>query len=219
MFGIRMAAAAVFALAGLAHAGVIFSENFDSTTPGGGHGAGNIAGSGFRVTGGNVDVMGDLNGSFFTCATGPNSNCLDMVGTTPGTIETIATFNLLAGYTYTLTFDSAATGAFTGGGLTFGNHLDLGPYGLNFWDTQIGSGNYPVTPHTMTVTPVTDQLGVRLTFQAQGNPGPGYWGSMLDNVVLTETAPQTGAPEPGTVLVGAAGLVLAVVHARRARRV
>ena len=85
-----------------ANAGVIFEEDFSGATPGANN---SLAGTQFTVTSGAVDIIGVLNGSFFTCVNNSGGNCLDLVGSPGlGSISSIPTFNLTAGDTYTIAF-------------------------------------------------------------------------------------------------------------------
>jgi len=89
------------------NAATIFSEDFSGTTPGPNS---NLAGSQFSVTGGQVDVIGQHNGSFFTCDANPTGNCVDLVGS--GGLGTITSSNLslTAGDIYTISFHAELQG-------------------------------------------------------------------------------------------------------------
>jgi hypothetical protein len=87
-----------------ASAGVIFSEDFSGATPGT-YGVGMLPGTQFNVSTDNVDVVGVLNGSNFTCTGNPAGNCVDLVGSNNGGgIQSIPTFALKAGDTYVVSF-------------------------------------------------------------------------------------------------------------------
>ena len=81
----QTAIAAALALSGAAHGGVIFSENFNAAAPAPVYGIGNIAGTGLRVSAGNIDIFGNVGGNYFSCNVEPNNNCLDLNGSVPGT--------------------------------------------------------------------------------------------------------------------------------------
>ena len=211
----RIAAAATLcSLTGLAGAATLLSENFNGTTPHANYttGTGNpIPGSNFRVTAGTVDTVGNLNGSFFTCNNETNNNCVDLVGGGAlGTIQSVPAFNLVAGNTYTLTFRSVASGAFVNA--TLNNEATLGSQTLSFSDVQTSSTGYLWTNRQLQFVAASNESGVHITLRALNSTG-GTSGSLVDDVLLTETAPLSDVPEPAAGMLGAAGLL--VLGARR----
>jgi hypothetical protein len=203
--------AVALAFASVTHAAVLFSENFSGATPGNYVGTVAIGGTGFQQVGHSVDVLGDLNGSLFGCFE-INNNCIDMVGTGPGNIQSNATFNLIAGNTYDLTFRTSATGSPSG--LTFLSRVSLGSQVLNFSDVQ-GSAANPVTARSLSFVLGANETG-KIIFEAMNAPGPGFWGAALDDVVLTETsASSSGVPEPASILFVGGGIVALAWRRRR----
>ena len=80
----------------------MFYEDFSTAIPG--TYDSDIPGAGFTVTKGNIDIVGQLNGDFYTCHY-TNENCIDLVGNQGnGAITSISNFNLVAGITYNITF-------------------------------------------------------------------------------------------------------------------
>ena len=212
LYGRKVAIAAALALSAAAHGATIFSENFNAATPGPTYGIGNIAGTGLRVSGGNIDIFGNVGGNYFSCNVEPNNNCLDLNGSVPGTIETIATYNLVAGSTYSATFRSTASGAFSS--LVFNSKVLLGSQSLNFTDTQTSSTGYLWTNRMLSFVAAANENNVRLSFQALNNPGI-QAGALIDDIVLTESAGAVGTPEPGTAMLGAAGLAALFAFRRK----
>src|SRR6266853_6636412 len=99
----------VFAVSSVA--GQLFQENFSGAVPGGGYSYGPIPGTQFTVTGGNVDVVGVIGGSYFSCVDNPSGNCLDLIGSGgSGGISSVPTFNLTPGTTYIVKFGVVAQG-------------------------------------------------------------------------------------------------------------
>ncbi len=72
-------------------AGIIFSENFSGAVPGAEN---NLNGTRFFVSTDNVDIVGDINGSYFNYNGETNNNGLDLAGVKPGAIQSIDTFTL-----------------------------------------------------------------------------------------------------------------------------
>ena len=213
MRGIQVpAAAAVMALAaaGSASAGVIFSEDFSGATPG--NQGGVIGGSQFTVTGSNVDVVGVLNGSFFTCVDNPAGNCLDLVGASGGgQIAANPVFNLVAGRTYGLTFGEVVQGYSPGDAAFTTFSVSLGDMTQTF--TAPGG---VVTPYALIFTPLADQLGAKLVFTTLV-PADSVHGAVIDNIVLSETGGAVGVPEPAAWALMLAGFGVSGVALRRRR--
>jgi hypothetical protein len=127
------------------------------------------------VTAGNVDIVGVIGGSYFSCVDQPSGNCLDLIGSVgTGAISSIPTFNLTAGTTYTITFGVVVQGLNTN---------------INF---SVGLGTFS---QTVTATPspqqikvqfvaATNQSGAHLTFTSITNPD-NFHGPVLDNIALS----------------------------------
>jgi len=205
-------AALAAVLAGLAGgqalAGQIFSENFSGATPGTYGGA--IPGTQFTVTGYNTDIVGVLNGSFFSCVDNPAGNCLDLVGNAGGgDFASTTAFNLVKGDTYTLNFGEVLQGYDAGSSAFTTVAISLGS--LSQTETYLGG---VVNQVSLTFKPTADESGALLAFDTL-IPADSVHGAVLDNITLTQTA---GVPEPaswGLMILGAFGLGAMMRRARR----
>jgi hypothetical protein len=178
---------------GLAAPSVLFSDNFNSETPGFDH-----TPSQWTVSDGTVDIIGD--GTSWAWLPVGNGYYVDLDGTTvaPGVMTTGISFDLLPGFTYKLTFDLA-------GNQGLGNHWTASAsdtvrvsIGSMQWDYTVLKLD-PLTTYTVAfgvAAPVTTYLSfVNLTNLDQQ-------GALLDNVLLTVV------PAPGAVLLGGLGIGL-----------
>ncbi len=196
-------AAAVLAAGSLgsAQATTLLSENF-SAAAAGLYGVGPIGGTGFAVTSGNIDIIGIPAGSPFNCVRAPGANCLDLVGNTgTGAIASTASFNLVAGSTYTLNFGGLLQGPFVPGGPDSTSFaVSLGS--MSSTQTANASGAL----YSISFTPLANETGVKLAFTTLSAPNFVH-GVVLDSIVLNVTA----VPEPGTwalMLAGVGGLIV-----------
>lgn len=189
-----------------ASATVLLQENFSTTT--GGTFSSTIPGSQFKVTGGNVDVIGVLNGGFFSCQDNYSGNCLDMIGNMGfGSIGSIPTFTLVAGDTYTITFGVVAQALSTSLDFSVG----LGSL------SAVETAPYAAPAHlTVTFTPTVTQSGAALTFASITNVN-NVNGPVLDNIMLTETT-GSSTPEPTSTALVLTGLLASGGGAFRLRR-
>src|SRR5258708_2881267 len=156
-------------------AGQLFQENFAGAVPGGGYSYGPIPGTQFTVTGGNVDVVGVIGGSYFSCVDHPSGNCLDLIGSGgSGGISSVPTFNLTPGTTYIVKFGVVAQGVTA--------------------NIQFSVGIGPLF-YTVTATPSPQQITLvfanaaryaraHLTFYSVTNLDNVH-GAVLDNIVLS----------------------------------
>lgn len=187
----------------------LLTENFSAATPGGERN-GAIPGSFFQATAGNVDIIGNINGNFFTCAGGGpiSNNCLDLNGLVPGSIQTTSTFALAQGVTYTVSFDVQAApnahpfNAFLGNSGAF-----------SFTTLAAGQG---FAPESFSYTPSANESAARLKFVSLSTVAPQYNGPVLDNIVQTAIA--APVPEPETYVMLLVGLGLLGFVARRRKQ-
>ena len=183
------------ALGNSAEAGVIFQEDFSGATP---VANSSLAGTQFQLTSGAVDIVGVLNGSFFTCVNNPAGNCLDMVGSPgPGAVSSIPTLNLIAGNTYTITFGYILQGFATGTTPTSDFTVGLGTF------SDVLTGIPMIQTASLSFTPGSSQTDVHLTFATDNEPDP-FHGAVLDHIVITEAPAGTPVPEPATLALVAA---------------
>ncbi|MBC7637133.1 MAG: hypothetical protein H7251_16200 [Acetobacteraceae bacterium] len=187
-------------------------ESFNSAQPGSNISS-LIAGTGFAVVAGNVDVMGTIvNGAaagFFTCPVGlpTENNCIDLNGNQPGAIATAAPMLLLAGTTYEVSF-ALAGNIDDGTHAAYAMHAQLGNSGAISFSTLPGSS---FTTETFTYTPITDEVAAFLQFTSDSTAGNPIFGAFIDNisVVALSNGAAVAVPEPGSmmmVLIGLSGL-------------
>ena len=183
-----------------AHAALLFSEDFSGAVPSANYGLGTISGTQFRVTANAVDIAGHLNGSFFTCTNNPSGNCVDLVGSPGvGAIASVPTFTLIAGDTYTITFDYILQGFTPNASATSHFRVGLGSFSDDL--TAI-----PTVQHaSLNFTPSATQNGVTLSFATLTEPDTVH-GAVIDHIALNET-PVSAVPEPSTLLLFGTGLV------------
>ena len=192
-------------------AGVLFTEDFSGATPGT-YGTGPLPGTNVTVTTFNVDVVGVLNGSFFTCTDNPGGNCLDLVGNDGGGgIASVPTFTLTAGDTYTVKFGAVLQGYAPGQGSTT---FDVGLGSL----VQSEMVNGTTQQFSLTFSPLVTETNAALSFTTV-IPGDGSHGAVLDNISLSEIAGSSAVPEPSSwavMLLGFGGIGSVIRGRRRA---
>ena len=133
------------------------------------------------------------------------------------TVQTISTFDLLAGYSYTLSFDYSRQ-AFSAGNGPFDTSLiaSLGSFSQTFTDVVGFYYGEDWNTATLTWTHALTQLGQRIVFTASGPAG--YSGMDIDNVAMAGLPPVTApVPEPETWAMLLAGLALVGRMTRRRR--
>jgi len=198
-----ISATMVIGLSAGAQAAVIFMDDFNAEN--GGTGALNYAGfANWTVSGGTVDLIGN---GFFDFQPG-NGLYVDMDGSTSnaGKIETSASFNLIPGTLYELSFDLA------------GNHRNAAQESVT---VEVGAGsvlseifslgqNVAFTTFTRQFS-VGAATSVTISFEGAGGDNIGM---LLDNVVLSSV----DVPEPATLGLLGVGLLAAPLLRRRMRR-
>jgi hypothetical protein len=182
-----LAAVAACALAGPAHATIVFSDDFDDYMP-----SLNWNGSGNWATSDSVDLVAN-NTYNLTCA-GGTGNCVDLSGSSPGFIK--QTLNLAAG-TYRLSFDYT------------GNQLNAfgGPFPMAGFTASVGSLIANIGPLSNSGNAFTTYSGLFTTtgstiLRFDQNGGDNFRGSIIDNISVA------AVPEPATWLMMIAGFGL-----------
>ncbi len=152
----------------------------------------------WTMTDGSVDVIGV--GTPYDFFPG-NGKYIDLDGSTgnAAVMQTLASFNLLAGSTYTLSFDLGGSARWDGDNSVT---VSLGA----FSETFTLASNAPLTSYSRQFS-VASNMTSSLMFDHAGSDNMGL---ILDNVALS--AP---VPEPETWAMLLAGLALLGVNARR----
>jgi hypothetical protein len=188
---------------GSAQAVTLLSENFAGATAGLYGGA--ISGTAFTVTSQNIDIIGIPAGSPFNCVRVPAANCLDLVGNQgSGAIASTASFNLVAGSTYNVTFGGLLQGYSPGDPASTSFSVSLGS--LSSTQTANAGG----ATYSINFTPLANQAGAKLGFTTLSAPDSVH-GVVLDNIVLSVTA----VPEPQSLALMLAGIASMGLLARR----
>ena len=193
-------------LGGAAQAQTVFSEDFSGATPGFGY-TGRITGTKFTASR-DVDIVGQLNGSFFSCGPlNPGGNCIDLIGGTgPGGTTTSTQFSLAAGVLYTLAFDDAGMA---------GNVYSAAVDGFSQTFLSVGS----VVNNSFSFTPLTSTDAATLAFTTITSPDSSH-GPTLANIRITgaPTAPPGAVPEPASWAMMIVGFAMIGAGLRYRRR-
>jgi hypothetical protein len=198
-------------LATSARAGILLQEDFSGATPGSQY-TGSIPGTQFHVTHDNVDIVGVLNGNFASSVANPTGNALDLVGGGgSGAIGSNPTFNLVAGTTYTITFQDILQGFGPTESVTSDFTVSLGSF-----SERLTAIPQVVTP-TLTFTPLADESAVTLGFTTNTHPDTVH-GAVLSNILLSSSVQAVQAvPEPSSLALAALGTLIGLAYARRRR--
>ena len=205
------ALAAIGLLPAAASAGTVFSEDFSGATPRGGY-TGEITGTKFTASGSDVDIIGVLNGSFFSCVANPSGNCLDTVGGRgAGGTVTSTPFALTAGTAYTLTFTDLLQGFEMGDPATAAYTASVGGF------SQLFTATPTITNRTFSFTPLLSTSAATLTFNVLTSPDSSH-GPVLSNILITSADAVAAVPEPASWAMMLAGFGMAGFGLRARRR-
>lgn len=196
MLKTALALAVALALPGAASAATtLFEDDFEADAL-----AGNVTTqiTNWDVTG-SIDVIGP---GFFPqyCLNG--TKCIDMDGSAPGRLDTKATFDLMAGVTYTLMFEYAVNGP--------PNSMTFGITGGLFTDSV---SVLTVPQNNLVYSQSFTAVGSGKLYFDSDSPG-GVGGVTLDNVKLTADAARVPLPASAVLLVAGLG-ALGAMRRRR----
>ncbi len=210
-------AAALITPAAAQAADTYLTETFSGATPSNAAQPGGlIAGTGMAVVNGSVwvgwrdvgDPLLNLGSGWYT----GNIDPVTQVGSS--TVQSVLSFDLLAGTTYTLSFDFSRQ-AWSAGNGPFQTALtaSLGSESITYDEVAGFYYGYGWRQGELRFTPTVDEPDARVVFTAFGPPG--YSGMVIDNVSMVGL-PTAPVPEPGTYALMALGLGL--FGMRRLRR-
>ena len=197
--GLSLACVGVlFGIAPMAHATVIFSENFSAVTPGT-FTLGQAVGTGFTVTAGSIDAVG---AGFFgaLCVGGETAPCVDLNGSSAGTLATSGLVLIPGNYLLSFVLNGSQRG------VDASTTVSLGAL---FTQTYITPS---ATANNMINQAITVASGTTAVLSFASNT-PGFIGSLLDNVSLSTEA--SAIPEPSSLLLCLGALPLAWKLSRR----
>jgi hypothetical protein len=221
--------ATVLAVAGSANATVLFSENFDSITTN----TLNIGPGNAITMAASMDVVGEVDAVVPMNGFGINgltSTVIDLDGSSgPGAVGK-GGFNLVAGNSYTLSFDiggaqrgstrdnwslvlrSDAAGALrSNGGTGQLAIIPISPLSDTFTFGGLILGNTPFTTNSISLTALSNtSFAFEIGTTSSDNIGP-----LLDNVALVQTGGVIPEPATWAMLIAGFGLVGTAMRRRR----
>lgn len=193
-----------------------FTETFEgATASNAAYGPGVIPGTGVEVTSGYAWIAPATDhGNVLDLASGwyaPNYDPVANVGSSSA--QSVLSFDLIAGYTYTLSFDYSRQ-AFSAGNGPFDTSLtaSLGSQSVTYNEVVGFYYGFDWKNGGITWTQQSDELGVHVVFVASGPAG--YSGMVVDNVSMIGLPPSP-VPEPASYAMMLAGLGVAGLLARR----
>ena len=196
------AVSAALTLGSAARAETFYTESFEgAAASNGAYPVGVIAGTGIEVVNGSVWIGADgTHGNVLDLGSGwytPTIDPVTQIGSS--TARSVASFDLIAGHTYTLSFDYSRQGWSAGNG-PFDTALTVswGSHAVTYQDVAGFFYGTEWKPGLLSFTAAADEPGVHVLITAFGPPG--YSGMMIDNLSLVGLAP-VPEPEPAALLL------------------
>ncbi len=184
---------------------LLFQQDLTTAAPGPNY-RGPLSNSGLTVTAGDVDIFGNGTGSgtagFYTCPAPltANQTCIDLNGDQPGTIQTDQVFNLIAGTTYTVSFELA--GNIPNGNLSeYTLGASFGNSGIYTFSAPPGA---PFQTESFSYTPTTDESQARLVLSSQQYADLLNYGPIITDLSISDppgSGDTVSASEPGVLSV------------------
>jgi hypothetical protein len=177
-----------------------------------------IAGTALQVVSGYAWIGNDAasgRGNVLDLASGSYSPNFDFgTGIGSSSVQSVATFDLIAGYQYTLSFDYSRQ-TFSAGNGPFPTSLiaSLGSHSVQYDDVAGFYYGFDWQSGGISWTQQATELGARVVFTATG-PG-GYSGMDVDNISMVGLPPAQPVPEPEHAALLLAGLAIVGFFTRR----
>lgn len=198
------------AQAGAATAPAFYTESFSgATASNAGLGSGVIAGTGLEVLSGPVWVApesGNGQGNFLDLGSGWYAGNFDpTLDMGSSTVRSVASFDLIAGQRYELSFDRSRQ-LFSAGNGPFSTALtaSIGSASVRYDDVAGFYYGADWQPGSVIWQQATTELGARVVFTASGPAG--YSGMAVDNIALVGLGPVAAVPEASSAVLMLAGL-------------
>jgi hypothetical protein len=131
------------------------------------------------------------------------------------TVQSTGTFDLFAGYVYSLSFDWSRSPVLGGNGpFNVSLTASVGNQSVTYSDVAGFYYGFDWSTGLLTWTQGADELGAHIKLFASGEL---YSGMLVDNLTLVAVAPSGTVPEPATYLLMTSGLLGVALRTRRRR--
>lgn len=197
-----------------------YTETFEgATASNAGYYSGTIPNTALEVLSGPVYITpaGGTHGNALDLTSGWYAANFDYVNTHVGStmVRSIEAFDLLAGYTYSFSFDYSRQ-LFSAGNGPFATSItaSLGSHSVTYDDVAgfYYGANWQTSSSTWTQQ--TTELGAHIVFTATGPDG--YSGMLVDNISSVGLPPAAPVPEPSTWALLLGGLGAMILLSKRA---